>query len=115
MSSGLYLTLNRIYDSNTGRWLSRDPIEEAGGINPYRYCGNNPICCIDPSGLINVYFYGAGPTGPGYSNDELTQMAKVTGGTFYDRNQLFGQAKAIKDIKAARAANPEVSRKYYWI
>ncbi len=30
-NSHLHLTLFRAYDADTGRWLSRDPIGEAGG------------------------------------------------------------------------------------
>ena len=32
-------------------WLSRDPIEEKGGLNLYGYVGNNPINAIDKFGL----------------------------------------------------------------
>ncbi|MDR2031586.1 MAG: pilus assembly protein [Azoarcus sp.] len=53
-ASGLYLTLFRAYDPHTGRWLSRDPIEEAGGINLYGYVGGNPVSYIDPLGLIRI-------------------------------------------------------------
>jgi RHS repeat-associated protein len=49
--SGLYLTWGRPYQPPTGRWLSRDPISEGGGMNIYGYCGNDPICNADPSGL----------------------------------------------------------------
>jgi RHS repeat-associated protein len=49
--SGLYLTLFRVYDPRTGRWLSRDPIEEEGGFNLYGYVGGDPINYIDPLGL----------------------------------------------------------------
>jgi RHS repeat-associated protein len=49
--SGLYLTLYRAYDSDLGRWLSRDPVEEKGGFNLYVYVVNNPIVLIDPDGL----------------------------------------------------------------
>jgi RHS repeat-associated protein len=49
--SGLYLTKFRAYDPETGRWLSRDPIGEAGGINLYGYVGGNPISYHDPLGL----------------------------------------------------------------
>jgi RHS repeat-associated protein len=49
--SGLYLTKYRAYDPETGRWLSRDPIEETGGINLYGYVNGNPINFIDPYGL----------------------------------------------------------------
>jgi RHS repeat-associated protein len=48
--AGLYLTQYRAYDPNTGRWLSRDPIAENGGINLYTYVGENPINWNDPSG-----------------------------------------------------------------
>ena len=30
--AGLYLTQYRVYDPDSGRWLSRDPIEEAGAL-----------------------------------------------------------------------------------
>jgi len=37
----------RYYNPSTGRWLSRDPIEEDGGTNPYELVGNNPTAKID--------------------------------------------------------------------
>ena len=53
--SGLELALFRAYDPATGRWLSRDPIEEDGGINLYGYVRNGPINGIDPLGLYITY------------------------------------------------------------
>ncbi|MDR1349700.1 MAG: hypothetical protein LBJ59_02755 [Zoogloeaceae bacterium] len=58
--SGLYLTKYRVYDPNTGRWLSRDPIGEAGGINLYGYVGGNPASFVDPLGLAGMYVYFEG-------------------------------------------------------
>lgn len=50
-ASGLNLTLYRAYDGSAGRWISRDPIEEEGGLNLYGYVENNPINWVDPLGL----------------------------------------------------------------
>ena len=50
-ASGLALTLYRAYDANLGRWLSRDPVAENGGINRYEYVANDPVGLIDPLGL----------------------------------------------------------------
>jgi RHS repeat-associated protein len=47
----LYFTRYRAYDPSTGRWLSRDPIEEDGGINLYGYVEGNPVNLVDPLGL----------------------------------------------------------------
>jgi uncharacterized protein RhaS with RHS repeats len=44
----------RVYDPQTGRWLSKDPIEEEGGFNLYAYVGGDPINWIDPLGLADV-------------------------------------------------------------
>ncbi len=44
--------LNRWYDPNVGRWISKDPIGfEAGDANLYRYVGNGATFRTDPSGL----------------------------------------------------------------
>ena len=39
------------YNPGTGRWLSRDPVEEAGGINMYGIVDNCPVNRIDVLGL----------------------------------------------------------------
>lgn len=59
--SGLNLTWYRAYDPQTARWLSKDPIEEAGGLNLYGYVGRSPLTGVDPYGLtgITIPFPGA--------------------------------------------------------
>ena len=37
----------RHYSPTTARWLSRDPIEERGGLNLYAFCGNNSLKQVD--------------------------------------------------------------------
>ncbi len=49
--SGLYYYGFRYYNPSTGRWPSRDPIGEEGGLNLYSMVGNNPVSRYDILGL----------------------------------------------------------------
>jgi RHS repeat-associated protein len=40
----------RYYNPSTGRWLCRDPLQEAGGLNCYSFNKNNLISGYDPLG-----------------------------------------------------------------
>ena len=44
----------RYYDPKTGRWPSRDPIEEEGGVNLYGFVGNDGVTSYDILGLENA-------------------------------------------------------------
>lgn len=48
----------RCYAPETGRWLSRDLIGEAGGENVYGFTGNAPTSWVDPRGLAFLAFDG---------------------------------------------------------
>ena len=45
------------YNPSTGRWLSRDPIQEDGGQNLYGLTHNAPIAAIDRFGLAPIEGY----------------------------------------------------------
>ena len=56
---GLYDLRNRFYSPDLGRFLQPDPIDFDGdATNLYRYCGNNPVNLMDPSGLWQFTVFG---------------------------------------------------------
>jgi RHS repeat-associated protein len=44
----------RYYSRSTGRWSSRDPISEKGGLNNYGFVLNRPMTIHDPFGLDGI-------------------------------------------------------------
>ena len=48
--SGLAYHGNRYYAAALTRWASCDPLGMAGGLNPYTYALDSPLCLIDPTG-----------------------------------------------------------------
>jgi len=78
----------RHYDPATGRWPSRDPIEEYGGINLYGFVGNNGVnrwdflglaCCELPDGQ-------QGPPAPYNSETHCCCSGQI----FEDKQQSTG-------------------------
>jgi RHS repeat-associated protein len=58
--TGLLYYGYRYYSPGQGRWLSRDPIEESGGVNLYGFAGNAPASFVDPLGQALYAFDGTG-------------------------------------------------------
>lgn len=54
----------RFYAPTLGRWMNKDPLGEAGGINLYGFLGNNALSFIDSYGL---YLGQLPPPPPGYN------------------------------------------------
>ncbi|MEI7731574.1 MAG: RHS repeat-associated core domain-containing protein [Verrucomicrobiota bacterium] len=71
-----------------GRWISRDPIEEEGGINLYGFIGNNPVTHIDWLGLD----FWQSPTS--FANRSDCKLA-IT----YDFESSWAIATHVKSIK----------------
>lgn len=54
--TSLYYYGYRYYDSVTGKWPSRDPIEEDGGPNLYAMVKNDPVNKFDLLGMVDLTF-----------------------------------------------------------
>ncbi len=57
--TGLIYFGYRYYVPGSRKWLTRDPIEEAGGVNLYGYVHGNPINYTDPHGDFAHLLIGA--------------------------------------------------------
>jgi RHS repeat-associated protein len=62
-SMGVTYYTYRYYDPVTGRWPSRDPIEEEGGINLYGFVGNDGVGRVDVMGSFPYFNPGQNPAG----------------------------------------------------
>jgi RHS repeat-associated protein len=51
---GFFYNFHRYYDSETGRYISKDPIGLLGGLNHYAYT-QNPVNWVDPLGLAATW------------------------------------------------------------
>jgi RHS repeat-associated protein len=94
--TGLVYYGYRYYNPSTGRWPSRDPIGENGGINLYGFVQNNSINEIDPFGL-------AGSAG-GWLNSQIANAINTA------RVQGIYRKESSKVFKVAGRA--EVGFKY---
>ncbi|MFO7607499.1 MAG: DUF2235 domain-containing protein [Desulfurivibrionaceae bacterium] len=54
----LYYYGIRYYSPKLGRWISKDPIGEEGGLNLYGFVGNSSVNATDPLGLALYAFDG---------------------------------------------------------
>ena len=110
--SGLVLYAFRDgYDPRIQRWIQRDPIGEAGGINLYGFVGNSPLNAVDPQGLDALGTLSAAinrvqdPLGLGQLADNarqwLSQNASLVGQGLYDYAMGDNLGKYDQNTKGA--------------
>lgn len=97
--SGLVYYGFRFYDPSKGRFLTRDPIGEAGGLNLYRFVGNNPVNAVDRLGLM--------PTERSQSERHLLKLHEEYGREGWNWAAVTDHGKGQSDIV--------VSTPTYWI
>ena len=84
--SGLVYYLYRFYNPSLGRWLSRDPIEEKGGVNLYGFVGN---VAVDKWDYLGLDFIAVGRT---------TVRRPIFGITTNLGNHAVGRFKMLANI-----------------
>lgn len=86
----------RYYDPVTGRWPSRDPIEERGGVNLYNFVGNYVTSYYDRLGLRHLApgEEGGPPVGYQYYHPTLgtTEKPSITYDTPANDDLFFAHA-----------------------
>jgi RHS repeat-associated protein len=76
-NTGLYYYGYRWYDPVTGRWPSRDPIEESGGVNLYGFNLNGPTNWIDILGAAPGPYQAPNWGMPSSSNSPSPDLKSV--------------------------------------
>lgn len=103
----------RFYSASLGRWLSRDPLGEAGGMNLYGFVGNNAINGIDPLGLLTVYYWE--PGGESKNDKWYGHVSiKLEDGTYisyWPDRSLSGKLGGVFDSTAPRTPSYELDKR----
>ena len=102
--AGLVNCLNRWYDPVIASWTTQDPITFQGGdANLYRYCGNDPVNSVDPSGLIIETIWDVGmlawDIGCAVKNTVETTYHGAATGVHWARGDAEAQAESWKKTK----------------
>ena len=77
----LYYYGYRYYDPATGRWPSRDPLEEEGGLNLYGFVGNDGVDKWDILGLDTWVCTVTNEVGKGTRKPKNAPLVVIGGGT----------------------------------
>jgi RHS repeat-associated protein len=110
--SGLYFAPLRAYDPELGRWLSRDPIDMAGGINLCEYVGGDPVNAVDPWGLdVIVVFDKKALHGNGHP--AIIVGNETTGYTYLSYST--GRDKTTNLDNLETVTFPDLNRALRWV
>jgi RHS repeat-associated protein len=104
--TGLLYYGYRYYNAGTGRWPSRDPIGEAGGLNLHSFVGNSSINSVDALGLRVIDHKFVVVEGGSIFNPFNGQWAGVIGhwgqpATHLDGSKTVGHDSASSTVTAS--------------
>lgn len=108
--------LSAYYNPTTGRWLSRDPIAEQGGLNLYGFVLNNGVNNIDPVGLkVKICDGGLEEFLAHYQVHSFTyEEGMLQGAARYNNGSLLSEiaAKLISSPRTFRIADKSQLEKH---
>ncbi|MFA5508657.1 MAG: RHS repeat-associated core domain-containing protein, partial [Vulcanimicrobiota bacterium] len=115
--SGMFNMGHRNYSSFLGRFLNRDPIGFAGGLNLYGYGHNNPTTTVDPTGMhpavgIAIAIGVGAIVGAIFGGLMEAVVGAYTGGTSVERildSALQGAVYGATATAAALALGPAIA------
>jgi RHS repeat-associated protein len=100
----LYYYGYRYYLPELGRWVSKDPLGEDGGVNHYGFVGNEPVGLIDFLGLTSLTHVDQGIV------FYTWHMGWIDKSHAYGKNKSLESAwKKIKSAKAQKSLTFELS------
>jgi RHS repeat-associated protein len=102
---GIHLARHRVYDADTARFTSPDPIGLAGGAHRFRYAEGDPINAVDPMGWEPCHLTLTGST-PSISQQLPTVMLDTLGLGANDESwSVFTQGSFGDDSLAGMAVD----------
>jgi len=105
--TSLYYYGQRFYNSQLGRWLSRDHIEEQGGLNVYAFVINAPVLGWDAIGMApNPGEWNYPPTLPPKEQGKACCICKSEPNMCYIDLQLTGQKALAQRGNLPSPPNP---------
>jgi RHS repeat-associated protein len=102
-ATGLVNFRMRWYDSETGRWLSKDLIGLSGGLNLYAFCACAPLGKRDLSGLVDLNLFPRNERILQYANNHNIDDRFVVG--------AHGNMTGIFDANDVRVPVAELARR----
>ena len=99
----------RYYDPKLRRWLTRDPAEEAGGMNLYAFCENAPTVKCDPLGRWAATAESKGKRRRVYQMEDGDTLADLAGKVGLDLSEITRWARIEQSKTADKTRSRRIS------